>query len=118
YVFISKVKDPTRFGNVVFDKDGNIDRIEEKPKEPKSEFAVTGLYIYPNDVFDFIKTLKPSSRGELEITDVNNHYLKQKKLKAIKLEGFWSDAGTFDSLLRTSNFICSLQIKRMDGRYE
>ncbi|MEM3245802.1 MAG: sugar phosphate nucleotidyltransferase [Candidatus Micrarchaeaceae archaeon] len=105
YVFISKVKDPTRFGNVVFDKDGNIDRIEEKPKEPKSEFAVTGLYIYPNDVFDFIKTLKPSSRGELEITDVNNHYLQQKKLKAIKLEGFWSDAGTFDSLLESGIFI-------------
>ena len=107
YIFISKVKDPTRFGNVVFDKNENIKGIEEKPKEPRSDFAVTGLYIYPNDVFDFIRTLKPSSRGELEITDVNNHYIQQKKLKAIKLASFWSDAGTFDSLLEASNFIRS-----------
>ena len=68
------------------------------------ENTVTGLYIYPNDVFDFIKTLKPSQRGELEITEVNNWYMKQARLRAIFLDGFWSDAGTFDSLLNATLF--------------
>jgi len=102
YIFIKKVSKPERFGVPVFDSSGKIIAIEEKPKEPKSSFAVTGLYIYPNDVFTFIKTLKPSARGELEITDVNNWYLKQDRLKAIKLEGFWSDAGTLPTLLRAN----------------
>ena len=102
YVFLKEVKNPQRFGVAVFDENDNVMQIEEKPKEPKSNYAVTGLYIYPNDVFQFIKTLSPSGRGELEITDVNNWYLKQGRLKAVKLDGFWSDAGTFESLLRAT----------------
>jgi len=102
YVFLKEVSNPQRFGVAVFDKSGKVVEIEEKPKEPKSNFAVTGLYIYPHDVFDFIKNMKPSARGELEITDVNNWYLKQGRLKAIKMDGFWSDAGTFESLLKAT----------------
>lgn len=102
YVFLKEVTNPERFGVVVFDENNRIVKIEEKPKQPKSNFVVTGLYIYPNDVFSFIKTLSPSTRGELEITDVNNWYLKQGRLKAVKLEGYWSDAGSFSSLLKAS----------------
>jgi glucose-1-phosphate thymidylyltransferase len=102
YIFLKEIKNPQRFGVAVFDENGNIIEIEEKPKLPKSNFVVTGLYIYPNDVFDFIKTLKPSARGELEITDVNNWYLKQGRLKAIKLKGYWSDAGSFTSWLKAN----------------
>ncbi|MBI5391752.1 NTP transferase domain-containing protein [Candidatus Woesearchaeota archaeon] len=102
YIFLKEVQDPERFGVANFNEKNEIIGIEEKPKTPKSNFAVTGLYIYPSDVFEFIKTLQPSKRGELEITDVNNHYLKNKKLKAVKVEGHWSDAGTFPSLLRAS----------------
>ena len=102
YVFLKEVSNPQRFGVAVFNDTGKVIAIEEKPKVPKSNYAVTGLYIYPNDVFDFIKTLKPSARGELEITDVNNWYLKQGRLKAIKLEGYWTDAGTFSSWLKAN----------------
>lgn len=102
YIFIKEMDKPERFGVPVFDENGNIIAIEEKPKIPKSRYAVTGLYIYPNDVFDFIKTLKPSARGELEITDVNNWYLRQRRLKAIKLKGYWTDAGTFSSWLKAN----------------
>ncbi|MEM3023917.1 MAG: sugar phosphate nucleotidyltransferase [Candidatus Parvarchaeum sp.] len=104
YIYIKEVEDPERFGVVKFNEN-EISEIIEKPKEPPSKFAVTGLYIYPSDVFDFIKTLKPSQRGELEITDVNNWYLKQGRLKAIKIDGFWSDAGTFESLLKATLFV-------------
>jgi glucose-1-phosphate thymidylyltransferase len=102
YVFIKKMDDPERFGVAELDKNDNIVGIEEKPKKPKSSFAVTGFYIYPNDVFDFIKTLSPSKRGELEITDVNNWYIRHGKLKAVKVKGFWSDAGTLSSLFRAA----------------
>jgi len=102
YIFIKDVQNPQRFGVAVFDKNGNLVSIEEKPKEPKSNYAQTGLFIYPNDVFEFIKTLEPSARNELEITDVNNWYVKQKRMKTIKIDGFWSDAGTFESLLKSS----------------
>ena len=85
-----------------FDAKGNILSIEEKPKVPKSNYLVSGLYIYPNDVFDTIKTLKPSQRGELEITDVNNRYIKQKRLKALKMYTYIADAGTFETLLKSS----------------
>jgi glucose-1-phosphate thymidylyltransferase len=105
YIFLKEVEDPERFGVAKFDKEGNVTEIEEKPKVPPSKFAVTGLYIYPTDVFEFIKTLKPSQRGELEITDVNNWYLNQGRLKLIYVDGFWSDAGTFKSLLRATLFI-------------
>ncbi|MEM5832278.1 MAG: sugar phosphate nucleotidyltransferase [Candidatus Aenigmatarchaeota archaeon] len=102
YIFIKKVSHPERFGVPVFDSTGKIVEIEEKPKNPKSQYAVTGLYIYPKDVFGFIKTLEPSARGELEITDVNNYYLKRGLLKWIEIKGYWSDAGTFSTWLRAN----------------
>ena len=105
YIYLKEVEDPERFGVAKLSDHRNITEILEKPKTPPSKFAVTGLYIYPNDVFDFIKTLKPSQRGELEITDVNNWYLKQGRLKAVFLDGFWSDAGTFESLLKATLFV-------------
>ena len=79
--------------------------IVEKPSEPKSNWAVTGAYCYDASVFEIIKTLEPSARGELEITDVNNAYLRQGKLAAHKLDGWWTDAGTFESLLRAGNLV-------------
>ena len=103
-VFLKKVTDPQRFGVAVFNKTKEITRIEEKPKKPKSNFAVTGLYIYDNQVFDIIRTCKPSARGELEITEVNNVYLKKGELRWSELKGFWSDAGTFESLFRSSAY--------------
>lgn len=105
YIYLKEVEDPERFGVVKLDENQQVIDILEKPKEPPSKFAVTGIYIYPNDVFNFIKTLKPSQRGELEITDVNNWYLKQGRLKAVFLDGFWSDAGTFESLLNATLFV-------------
>ncbi len=99
-VFLKKVPDPKRFGVAEIKRD-KIIRIEEKPKEPKSNLAVTGLYLYDNKVFDIIRTCKPSTRGELEITDVNNVYLSLGKLNWFELKGFWSDAGTFESLFRS-----------------
>ncbi len=98
-VFFKSMKNPTRFGVPVFDKAGKkILRIEEKPKKPKSSFAQTGFYVYDNDIFSIIKTLKPSGRGELEITDANNAYLQKGKLSYGFIKGLWSDAGTFESL--------------------
>ena len=86
-----------RFGVAAF-RGGRITGIEEKPRRPKSRYAVTGIYMYDNSVFDKIKTLEPSSRGELEITDVNNHYLRQGRLRSHTLKGYWTDAGTLPSL--------------------
>jgi len=103
-IFLKRVPDPERFGVPVFDENGRIIAIEEKPKHPKSDFAVTGLYIYDNRVFEFIRQCKPSERGELEITDVNNLYIQAGALDWVELEGFWSDAGTFESLYRTNKF--------------
>lgn len=103
-IFLKKVSDANRFG--VAELSGKtVVKIEEKPKNPKSNFAVTGLYFYPNSVFDVIRSLKPSSREEYEITDVNNFYVKKNALKACILNGFWSDAGTFESLFRASEFV-------------
>jgi len=96
-IFLKEVPDPERFG-VPEIKGGKIINIEEKPKNPKSNYAITGLYMYDNQVFDIIKTIKPSARGELEITDVNNFYLQQGTMTYDILKGFWTDAGTFDSL--------------------
>jgi len=97
WIGLKEVHDPGRYG--VAEVQGNtVLSIEEKPKSPKSNFAVVGIYIYPPDVFEVIKTLKPSGRGELEITDVNNHYLKQGRLGSSVLDGYWTDAGTLDSL--------------------
>ena len=103
-VFLKEVNDPQRFG-VADVRDGKIAGIEEKPKKPKSKLAVTGVYMYDEQVWKVIKTLKPSGRGELEITDVNNFYAKQGTLTYETLEGFWSDAGTFESLLRANNLV-------------
>ncbi len=100
-IFLKEVSDPKRFG--VPELNGNeVISIEEKPNNPKSNYAVVGIYIYDNQVFDIIKTLKPSQRGELEITDVNNEYIKKKEMKASFLKGYWTDAGTFESLHNAS----------------
>jgi len=105
-IFGYRVNDPERYGIVEFDKSGNAISIEEKPSMPKSNFAVPGLYVYNNEVVNISKNLKPSARGELEITDVNVEYLKNKKLKVVKIgRGVaWLDTGTPVSLLQASNF--------------
>ena len=103
-VFIKKVSDPGRFG-VAEIKNGKIIDIIEKPKKPKSDYIVAGLYIYPSNVFDMIRKIKPSKRGELEITDVDNIYAKKGLLKFQKIIGGWSDAGTVNSLLQASEMI-------------
>lgn len=102
-IFAKEVSDPERFGVVEFDKTGQVLSIEEKPEKPKSNFAATGLYIYDHRVVDIAKNLKASSRGELEITDVNKYYLDRAELQVDKVEGAWIDAGTFDSLLLAQN---------------
>jgi glucose-1-phosphate thymidylyltransferase len=103
-IFLKEVPDPQRFG-VAEVRDGKIAGIEEKPKKPKSKYAVTGVYMYDEQVWKVIKTLKPSGRGELEITDVNNYYVKQGTLTYDILDGFWTDAGTFESLLRANTLV-------------
>lgn len=104
-LFLKEVPDAHRFGVAEIDKNHNIISIEEKPKAPKSNLAVTGLYMYDSKVFEQIRTLKPSARNELEITDINNWYVKRGKTKAVILKGFWSDAGTVESLYRASEFL-------------
>ena len=105
-VFLKEVPDPHRFGVPVFDKDDPqlITEILEKPKDAPNKFAVTGLYIYDSQVFKFINQIKPSDRGELEITDVNNYYARINQLRFKELKGFWRDAGTFDTLLEANIF--------------
>lgn len=104
-IFVKGVKNPYRFGVVEFNKEKKVISIEEKPKIPKSNYAQTGLYFYDSKVFDYIDTLRPSARGELEVTDLNNIYLDRGELKANKVKGNWSDAGTFESLMKASLFI-------------
>ena len=103
-ILLKQVDDPQRFGVPVLEGDSVV-RIEEKPKHPASNYAVTGIYLYDSRVFDFIGTLSPSERGELEITDVNNLYIEQGAMTWSVLDGWWSDAGTFESLLRASNLV-------------
>jgi len=103
-ILLKRVPDPQRFG--VPQLDGRrIVKIDEKPAEPKSEYAVIGIYLYDGRVFDIIRTLKPSGRGELEITDVNNAYIERGEMTWDELEGWWTDAGTFESLLRATNLV-------------
>ena len=113
-VFGYYVQDPERSGVAEFDKEGNVISIEEKPKNPKSNYAVVGLYFYTNEVIQIAKKVKPSKRGELEITSINQVYLKQKKLKLELLgRGFaWLDTGTHDSLLEAGNFIESIEYRK------
>nr|WP_319397892.1 glucose-1-phosphate thymidylyltransferase RfbA [uncultured Carboxylicivirga sp.] len=110
-VFGYYVTDPERYGVAEFDSTGIVTSIEEKPENPKSDYAVTGLYFYPNDVVEKAKGLKPSKRGELEITDLNMLYLNEKRLQLTKLGRgtAWLDTGTHDSLLQASNFISTIE---------
>jgi glucose-1-phosphate thymidylyltransferase len=103
-ILLKKVHDPQRFG-VPELTGGHVVRIDEKPADPKSDYAVIGVYFYDSTVFDVIKSLVPSGRGELEITDVNNHYINRGEMTWNELDGWWTDAGTFESLLYASNMV-------------
>jgi glucose-1-phosphate thymidylyltransferase len=112
-IMLKKVPDPQRFG--VPKVDGRrVVYIEEKPKVPQSEYAVIGIYIYDSDVYDIIRSLKPSGRGELEITDVNNAYIERDEMTWEELEGWWTDAGTFESLLRASNLVAETGANKLE----
>ncbi|HEY4506573.1 MAG TPA: sugar phosphate nucleotidyltransferase [Candidatus Paceibacterota bacterium] len=113
-IFLKKVEDPERFG-VPELKGKTVTKIIEKPTNPPTPYAVTGLYQYDSDVFKIIKKLKPSGRGELEITDVNNAYIRKGNMKAEFVNGFWSDAGTFESLARTTLWIMNKRLTHSTG---
>jgi glucose-1-phosphate thymidylyltransferase len=116
-IILKRVPDPERFG--VPELSGpNVLRIEEKPKAPKSEYAVIGIYMYDGEVYDIIRTLKPSGRGELEITDVNNAYIQRDQMTWQELDGWWTDAGTFESLLRASNMVAETGANKLDAPVE
>ncbi|MBI2078695.1 MAG: glucose-1-phosphate thymidylyltransferase RfbA [Euryarchaeota archaeon] len=110
-IFGYRVKDPQRYGVAELDRNGRVVGLEEKPKKPRSDHAVTGLYVYDNEVVDLVRRLKPSARGELEITDLNRLYLKKGKLRLVKMgRGMaWLDTGTHQSLLEASNFIATIE---------
>ncbi len=105
HIFLCEVEDPERFGVPTIDEDGQITKIIEKPEKADSKFAVTGLYLYNNDVFDVISGLKPSGRGELEITDINNHYLRKGDLSYSYVKGWWRDVGTHQALNEVSRMV-------------
>ncbi|MBR3721724.1 MAG: glucose-1-phosphate thymidylyltransferase RfbA, partial [Selenomonadaceae bacterium] len=113
-VFAYYVKHPSRYGVVEFDEDGKAVSLEEKPEKPKSNFAVTGLYFYDNKITDIAKTIKPSKRGEIEITDINKHYLNSGELSVEKMgKGYaWLDTGTHDSLLSAATFVQTIQARQ------
>lgn len=118
-VYAKEVPDPERFGVVDFDENGKAVSIEEKPAKPKSNYAVTGLYTYDNRVIEIAKKLKPSERGEKEITDVNNKYLEMGELTVNKINGAWLDAGTFDALLEASTIVKEKKIcKNFDPKID
>lgn len=108
-ILLKEVLDPQRFGVPVFEND-KIIRIEEKPKLPRSHYAVTGIYFYDSNVFNLIRPLKPSSRGELEISDVNNAYIERGEMTWDILDGWWTDAGTFDSLLLANQLVSKISL--------
>ncbi len=108
-VFAKQVPDPERYGVVSFNKQGHALSIEEKPKQPQSNYCVTGLYVYDQQVVEIAKNLQPSNRGEIEITDINNVYLKKQELDVRIIKGDWFDTGTFDSLLMASNWAAKNQ---------
>ena len=110
-IAVTEVKDPSRFGVVSFDGDV-VTKIVEKPKEPETNWAAVGFYLYDGTVFDKIEKLNPSARGEYEITDVNNMYIGDGVMRCVKMEGKWFDAGTFDSLLEASNYFADLKNKK------
>ena len=113
-ILLKAVPDPKRFGVAAF-RGTRIVGIEEKPRRPKSRYAVTGIYMYDARVFDVIRTLKPSGRGELEITDVNNWYLQQGELSFEILRGWWTDAGTFEALHRAGNLVAKTGANKLDA---
>ncbi len=113
-ILLKEVPDPERFGVAIVGADGKIERIVEKPESPESNKAVIGIYMYDAKVFDIVHTLKPSGRGELEITDVNNAYIEQGTMTADILSGWWTDAGTFDSLIRAANMVMADGANKMD----
>ena len=110
-IFGYKVSNPRRYGVIEFDKDGEVAQIEEKPEKPKSDYVVTGLYVYDSQVVEIAKALKKSARGEYEITDINNAYITNKKMKLIMLQDNikWLDTGTFESLLEAGKFIATVE---------
>ena len=105
HVLLKQVNDPDRFGVATLNETNKIIEIIEKPKNPKSNYAVTGLYFYDETVFDVIKTCKPSKRGELEISEVNNYYVKENKINHSILNGWWTDAGTFESIKLANDLV-------------
>ena len=112
-IILKKVPDPHRFG--VPELEGKrVLRIQEKPESPKSDYAVIGIYMYDGEVYDIIRTLKPSGRGELEITDVNNAYIERDEMTWELLDGWWTDAGTFESLLHASNLVAETGANKME----
>ena len=112
-ILLKKVADPQRFG--VPELDGQrVVKIEEKPAAPKSEYAVIGIYMYDARVFEIIRVLKPSGRGELEITDVNNAYIERDEMAWDVIDGWWSDAGTFESLLYASNLVADTGANKLE----
>jgi glucose-1-phosphate thymidylyltransferase len=110
-ILLQQVNDPERFGVAELDGD-RVVNIVEKPKSPKSNLIVTGVYMYDAKVFNIIKTLKPSDRGELEITDVNNHYIREGTMTYEILDGWWTDAGTFESLYRANSLVAGKKMKK------
>lgn len=112
-IMLKKVPDPQRFGVPKLDG-SRVVYIEEKPAVPQSDYAVIGVYMYDSGVYDIIRSLKPSGRGELEITDVNNAYIEREEMTWDELEGWWTDAGTFESLLRASNLVAETGANKLD----